>query len=51
MLEYQCSGETYELGIPFYFAQSLPDAFAYIANEEGIDVLSYYISYINAVGK
>ena len=42
MLQYQCDGETYELGIPFIFVQSLHDPFAYIAAEDGLDVLAYY---------
>lgn len=42
MLEYQCNGETFELGIPFIFVQSLHDPFAYIAAEDGLDVLTYY---------
>ena len=42
MLEYQCDGETFELGIPFIFVQSLHDPFAYIAAEDGLDVLTYY---------
>ena len=42
LLEYRCGGETYELGIHFQFVQSLHDPFAYIAAEDGLDVLAYY---------
>lgn len=42
MLEYQCDGETFELGIPFIFVQSMHDPFAYIAAGDGHDVLTYY---------
>ena len=42
MLEYQCDGETFELGIPFIFVQSMQDPFAYIAAADGLDVLTYY---------
>lgn len=42
LLEYRCGGETYELGIHFQFVQSLHDPFAYIAAEDGLDMLAYY---------
>ena len=47
LLEYQSGGETYEIGIPFHFVQSLSDPFAYLAQKDGIDILSYYLDYIN----
>ena len=47
MLEYQNGDGTYELGIPFHFVQTLSDPFAYIAMEDGIGVLTYYLNYVN----
>ena len=47
MLEYQSGDRTYELGIPFQFVQTLSDPFAYIAIEDGVDVLAYYLNYLN----
>lgn len=47
MLEYQSGDGIYELGIPFHFVQTLSDPFAYIAMEDGIDVLAYYLNYVN----
>ena len=49
MLEYQNSDGTYELGIPFHFVQTLSDPFAYLAMEDGIDVLAYYLNYVNVL--
>lgn len=47
LIEYQYNGKTYELGMPFYCVQTLDDPFAYIAMEDGIDILSYYTDYLN----
>lgn len=47
MIEYQCKGKTYELPITFQCHQTLSDPFAYIAMEDGIDILSFYTDYIN----
>lgn len=47
LLDYSYKGETYELGVPHYCVQRLDDPFAYIAMEDGIDILSYYTDYRN----
>lgn len=41
MLEYNIDGQTYALGIPFYFHQSAIQPFIYIAAKDGLDVVGY----------
>lgn len=41
MLEYSVDGQTFELGIPFYFRQSAIQPFIYIAAKDGLDVVGY----------
>lgn len=41
MLEYSVDGQTFELGIPFYFHQSAIQPFIYIAAKDGLDVVGY----------
>lgn len=41
MLEYNIDGQTYALGIPFYFRQSASQPFIYIAAKDGLDVVGY----------
>ena len=41
MLEYSVDGQTYALGIPFYFRQSAIQPFIYIAAKDGLDVVGY----------
>ena len=41
MLEYSVDGQTFALGIPFYFRQSAIQPFIYIAAKDGLDVVGY----------
>lgn len=41
MLEYSVDGQTFELGIPFYFRQSAIQPFIYIAAKDGLDAVGY----------
>jgi len=41
MLEYSVDGQTFELGIPFYFRQSAIQPFIYIAAKDGLGVVGY----------